>query len=165
MSYEEIKQMIDEMGKANFDELNIEFPDGVKICMKKNTANNCVQVIPNQVMATSQITNAMQISSQPNSSVPNLTGNDNSLDKVDVSLNVVTSPMVGTFYSSPSPTEKAFVSVSDKVKKGQVLCIIEAMKLMNEIESEFDGEIVEICAKNEGVVEYGMPLFKIRSDN
>ena len=57
---------------------------------------------------------------------------------------------------------KAFVNVGDKIKKGQVVCIVEAMKLMNEIESEFDGEIVEICVKNEDVVDYGKPLFKLK---
>ena len=77
-------------------------------------------------------------------------------------VKIVKSPMVGTFYASSSPDKEPFVSVGDKVHKGQVLCIVEAMKLMNEIESEFDGEIVEICVKNEDVVEYGTPLFKIK---
>ena len=77
-------------------------------------------------------------------------------------LKVVKSPMVGTFYASSAPDKDPFVKVGDKVKKGQVLCIVEAMKLMNEIESEFDGEIVEICVENEEVVEYGKPLFKIK---
>ena len=74
----------------------------------------------------------------------------------------VKSPMVGTFYSSPSPKDEPYVKVGDKVKKGDVLCVIEAMKLMNEIESEYDGEIVEICVKNEDMVEYGTTLFKIK---
>lgn len=75
---------------------------------------------------------------------------------------IVKSPMVGTFYASSAPDKDPFVKVGDKVHKGQVLCIVEAMKLMNEIESEFDGEIVEICVNNEDVVEYGKPLFKIK---
>ena len=75
---------------------------------------------------------------------------------------IIKSPMVGTFYASSSPTAEPFVKVGDKVKKGQVVCIVEAMKLMNEIESEFDGEIAEICMKNEDMVEYGTPLFKIK---
>ena len=70
--------------------------------------------------------------------------------------------MVGTFYKSPSPTEEPFVKVGDRVKKGQVLCIVEAMKLMNEIESEFDGEIVEICIDDGELVDYGKVLFKIK---
>lgn len=74
---------------------------------------------------------------------------------------MVTSPMVGVFYASPSPTDPPFVTVGSKVKKGDVLCIIEAMKLMNEITAEEDGEIIDICATNGGVVEYGQILFKM----
>ena len=70
--------------------------------------------------------------------------------------------MVGTFYSKSSPKAEPFVKVGDKVKKGQVVCIVEAMKLMNEIEAEFDGEVVEICKKDEDMVEYGTVLFKIK---
>lgn len=76
--------------------------------------------------------------------------------------NVIICPLVGTFYSSPSPEAENFVSVGDRVKKGQVLGIVEAMKLMNEIESEYDGVVEEILVENESVVEYGQPLFKIR---
>ncbi|MEE2670604.1 MAG: acetyl-CoA carboxylase biotin carboxyl carrier protein [Bdellovibrionota bacterium] len=75
----------------------------------------------------------------------------------------ITSPFVGTFYASPSPDKPAFVKVGDRVSKGQTLCILEAMKIMNEIESDVDGEIVEICSSNESLVEYGQTLFKIRA--
>ena len=75
----------------------------------------------------------------------------------------ITSPCVGTFYASPSPDKPAFVKVGDRVSKGQTLCILEAMKIMNEIESDVDGEIVEICSSNESLVEYGQTLFKIRA--
>lgn len=75
---------------------------------------------------------------------------------------VVTSPLVGTFYESSSPDADAFVKVGDTVKKGQVLGIIEAMKLMNEIESEYDGVVEAILVSNEEVVEYGQPLFRIK---
>lgn len=74
---------------------------------------------------------------------------------------VLTSPIVGTFYQSPSPDAPPFVEVGDKVRKGQVLCIIEAMKLMNEIESEYDGEVVKIYVENGQAVEFGQPLFDI----
>ena len=74
----------------------------------------------------------------------------------------IKSPMVGTFYASSSPKAEPFVKVGDKVKKGQVVCIVEAMKLMNEIESEFDGEVVEICKNNEEMVEYGDILIKLK---
>jgi acetyl-CoA carboxylase biotin carboxyl carrier protein len=78
------------------------------------------------------------------------------------SLKVIKSPIVGTFYSSASPESKPFAEVGKTVKKGETLCIIEAMKLMNEIESEFDGEIIEILAQNGAMVEYGQPLFKLK---
>ena len=71
----------------------------------------------------------------------------------------VTSPMVGVFYAAPAPDQPPFVSMGDRVKKGQVLCIIEAMKLMNEITAEQDGTLREICAQNGELVEYGQPLF------
>ena len=74
---------------------------------------------------------------------------------------IVVSPLVGTFYSSASPEAESFVKVGDTVKKGQVLGIVEAMKLMNEIESEYDGVVEEIMVGNEEVVEYGQPLFRI----
>ena len=70
-------------------------------------------------------------------------------------------PLVGTFYSSASPEAESFVKIGDTVKKGQVLGIVEAMKLMNEIESEYDGVVEEIMVGNEEVVEYGQPLFRI----
>lgn len=73
----------------------------------------------------------------------------------------VKSPMVGVFYASPSPDSAPYVKVGDKVKKGDVLCIIEAMKLMNEICAESEGEVVDICAQNEQIVEYNQTLFKI----
>ncbi|GAA0069504.1 acetyl-CoA carboxylase biotin carboxyl carrier protein [Clostridium sardiniense] len=82
----------------------------------------------------------------------------------DIEGTVVTSPMVGTFYGSPSPDSDSFVKVGDNVKKGSVLCIIEAMKLMNEIESEVSGSIVQVLVKDGDMVEYGTPLFKIRED-
>ena len=73
----------------------------------------------------------------------------------------VKSPMVGVFYDSPSPDSEPYVKVGSRVKKGDVLCIIEAMKLMNEITAQVDGEIVDVCAQNGQVVEYNQPLFKI----
>lgn len=75
--------------------------------------------------------------------------------------NIVKAPLVGTFYSSPSPDSEPFVKVGDTVQAGQVLGIVEAMKLMNEIESEFSGKVTEILVENEQAVEYGQPLFVI----
>jgi acetyl-CoA carboxylase biotin carboxyl carrier protein len=78
-------------------------------------------------------------------------------------LHIVKSPIVGTFYESPSPGSSAFVSIGDHVEKGQILCIVEAMKLMNEIESDASGEIVKRLVTNGQAVEYGQPLFAIRT--
>ena len=80
----------------------------------------------------------------------------------DAGLHVIKSPFVGTFYNSPAPGKPTYVKVGDKVTAGQTLCILEAMKIMNEIEADKAGEIVEICCDNESLVEYGQPLFKIR---
>lgn len=73
----------------------------------------------------------------------------------------IKSPMVGVFYAAPSPDARPFVEVGSKVKKGDIVCIVEAMKLMNEITAEFDGEVVDICVHNGDVVEYGQTLFKL----
>jgi acetyl-CoA carboxylase biotin carboxyl carrier protein len=74
---------------------------------------------------------------------------------------IIKSPLVGTFYRAPSPDSPPYVEVGDEVKKGDILCIIEAMKIMNEIESEVDGKVVEILVENAKPVEFGQPLFKI----
>ena len=81
---------------------------------------------------------------------------------IEENLNIVKSPLVGTYYSSSTPGGAPYVEVGSKVKKGDVLCIVEAMKIMNEITSEVDGEIVEALRNDEEIVEFGMELFKIR---
>ena len=139
MNYEEIQKLIETMGNSKLDTLSIEFPDGVKINMKKREE------------VSSAIVNTKK--------EPEVTKTQ---EEKDETIQYITSPMVGTFYTKASPKEKEFVKVGDAVKKGQVLCIIEAMKLMNEVESEYDGEIVEICSKNEEMVDFGKPLFKIK---
>lgn len=80
----------------------------------------------------------------------------------DAGLHVIKSPFVGTFYGSPSPGKPVYVKVGDKVRAGQPLCVLEAMKIMNEIDADIAGEIVEICVENESLVEFGQPLFKIK---
>ncbi len=156
MEYKEIKKLMDDMGNSKIDSLEIEFPDGIKISMEKNknlgTVVNSVQM-PMQAPVIE--------ASAPMTAPAVVPVQEMSLTNVDDSK-VVKSPMVGTFYASSSPEKPALVKVGDKVSKGQTLCIVEAMKLMNEIESEFDGEIVEVCVKNEDMVEFGTPLFKIK---
>ncbi len=80
----------------------------------------------------------------------------------DTGLHVIKSPFVGTFYSSPGPGKPIYIKLGDKVKSGQALCVLEAMKIMNEIDADINGEIVEICVENESLVEFGQPLFKIK---
>lgn len=97
------------------------------------------------------------------SSVGNISGGEQEKEPVDIgSDNVVVSPLVGTFYASSSPEAEPFVKVGDHVKKGQVLGIIEAMKLMNEVEADCEGVVEEVLVENEQMVEFGQPLFKIR---
>ena len=141
MDYNDIKKLIDDMGNSKIDELEIEFPEGMKISMKKSKE---VEVVQTSAPVVAQ----------------NVTNNNTDVSNEE--LKIVKSPMVGTCYLSPSPKEAEFVKVGDKVTKGKTLCIIEAMKLMNEIGCEYDGEIVEVCVKNEEMVEFGKPLFKIK---
>lgn len=94
--------------------------------------------------------------------VPTTTPEDNEEEELADDSEFILSPIVGTFYSASSPETPAFVNVGDEVKAGQTVCIIEAMKLMNEIECEFDGIIEAILVSNEQKVEYGHPLFKIK---
>lgn len=165
MDYKEIKKLMDDMGNSKLDSLEIEFPEGIKISMTKNAQKEVVITTPqtNVIEASSPMTVPVVAEKQENSLVEvQNTKEEIKEQKQEENYKIVKSPMVGTFYESASPDKDPFVKVGDKVHKGQVLCIVEAMKLMNEIESEFDGEIVEICAKNEQVVEYGMPLFKIK---
>lgn len=82
----------------------------------------------------------------------------------DKNLKVITSPMVGTFYYSASPESEAFVTEGDTINKGKIICIIEAMKLMNEIESDVNGVVIECLAENGQMVEYGQPLFKVKGE-
>ena len=139
MEYEKIKQLMTDMGNSKLTSIDIEFPDGVKIKMEKNATVATVQQV---------VVEENTINPEPK--------------KEEIQAgNIVKSPMVGTFYIKPSPTSNPYVEVGSEVKTGTVLCIIEAMKLMNEIESEFDGKIAEILVKDGEPVEYGMPLFRI----
>ncbi len=144
MEYKEIKQLMKDMGDSKLSSLDIEFPDGVKISMAKTVESGLsVVTAEKQIATTVEIPQKQEI-------------------VIEDDTKVITAPMVGTFYASSSPNKPPYVKQGDKVHKGQVICIVEAMKLMNEIESEFDGEIVEVCVKDGDIVEYGKPLFKIK---
>lgn len=101
------------------------------------------------------------LQSVPQSAVQNNAGAGASSSEEPLTGNIVKSPLVGTYYAASSPDSAPFVKVGDKVTKGQVLGIVEAMKLMNEIESEFDGTVKEILVENEQMVEFGQPMFVI----
>lgn len=146
MEYEKIKQLMEDMGNSKLTAIDIDFPDGTKISMKKEEKQVVVENLPVKEIKPVETSEVIE----------------NKKEEKTQEGNIVKSPMVGTFYSKPSPNSEAYVTVGQKVKKGDVLCIIEAMKLMNEIESEFDGEVVEILVKEEETVEYGKPLFVIK---
>lgn len=152
MEYEKIKQLMNDMGNSKLTEINVDFPDGTKISMKKEIKQEAVLVSQTETKlindGSNKIENIKEIVS-------------NSEDKKDDG-NIVKSPMVGTFYIKPSPTSEPYVEIGKDVKQGDTLCIIEAMKLMNEIESEFSGKIMEIFVKDGDAVEYGTDLFKIK---
>lgn len=147
MEYEKIKQLMEDMGNSKLTSIDIDFPDGTKISMKKEEKE--IVRISENVANVAVAENKVEIVQSSKKEIQEIEGN------------IVKSPMVGTFYSKPAPTAEPYVEVGKRVKKGDVLCIVEAMKLMNEIESEFDGEIIEILVKDGDIVEYGKPLFRI----
>ena len=159
--FESVKELIRMVSDAKIDFI-WEKDDGCKISINAGV----MQPVP---MAVPQVAQVQPVVSQPveftpvSSSVEEKPEAEETVKTYsDEEVQIVTSPLVGTFYSAASPEDEPFVKVGDRVKKGQKLGIIEAMKLMNDIESEFDGEIVEILVSNENMVEYGQPLFKIK---
>ena len=140
MEISDIKELINEISKSQISDFVYE-ENGVKLSLSKGNITNVIQEMPEKKSYVVE-----QAASQE-------TDYDNE--------NVIKSPLVGTVYMAPSEDEEPFVSVGDRVKKGQTLAIVEAMKLMNEIESEYDGVIKEICVENESPVEFGQILFVI----
>ena len=164
MEYKQIKKLMDDMGDSKLTALDIEFPDGIKISMKKDGITKTVEAIKPVEQPTVQVPVAQVPTAQVNVNTQNQTTIQKEVeDEQDVeNLKAIKSPMVGTFFSKSSPTASPYVEVGKKVKKGDIVCIVEAMKLMNEIESDVDGEIVEICVNDGDTVDYGKTLFKIR---
>lgn len=156
MEYKDIKKLMDDVGNSKLSEVEIEFPDGTKVSLKKNEVKEKIITEPVAVSAPVVENKVQNVTSN------NVSTNEVKEEKKEIKGNVVKSPMVGTFYAKSSPTAENFVRIGSKVKKGDTLCIIEAMKLMNEIESEYDGEVVDILVENEEIVDYGKPLFIIK---
>ncbi len=154
MTLDEIKQLIDFIRERDLSEFELERAD-FKLRIKSGAAVQAVAP-PVVLAAPAAPLAAVPAAPVPTSSVPPPAA------EVGEDLAIVTSPIVGTFYRSAEPGAKPFVEVGDSVRKGQVLCIIEAMKLMNEIDSEHEGEVVSIYVQNGQAVQYGERLFAIR---
>jgi oxaloacetate decarboxylase (Na+ extruding) subunit alpha len=157
MNLKEIKELIEMLKETDISELEIE-RSGVKVRLRKGGDVTFHHAVPRmEYPPTAIVAPAINDIPPPAAAV----------EQVAAPLNAtqvkVTSPIVGTYYRSSSPDKPAYVEVGDVVKKGQVLCIIEAMKLMNEIESDAAGKIVQILVENGSPVEYGQPLYVIET--
>ncbi|MCD1260683.1 acetyl-CoA carboxylase biotin carboxyl carrier protein [Paenibacillus athensensis] len=160
----EIKELIKLVDQSSLQELEIE-NEGARLMIRKPNKTESVLVTsapvqhayaPAPVAApTPQAAVAAEAPAAPAAAASK---------PVDASLHTITSPMVGTFYQSASPGAAPFVSVGSRVNDKTVVCIVEAMKLMNEIEAEIKGEIVEILVDNGQLVEYGQPLFLVKPE-
>lgn len=149
MELNEIVELMKAVSDYGLTEIKLE-QNGMKLVMKRDHAQKvCAE--KNQESEQSSLKHPESILYTKES------------EEEETSGVIIQSPLVGTFYASPSPEAESYVHVGDHVKKGQVVGIVEAMKLMNEIESEADGVVEEILVENETVVEYGQPLFRIRS--
>jgi len=157
MNFDEIKQLLDMVREHELSEFELE-RDDFKIRVRKNTSGQWSATMP----PVSHV-NYAPVMAPPMAApaaapaAPVLTP-----AQEDTDFAVVKSPIVGTFYRAPEPGAKPYADVGDTVKKGQVLCIIEAMKLMNEINSDVDGEVVKVYVENGQPVQYGERLFAIR---
>lgn len=156
MTFEQIKELIDIVCLKGLRELEVERSDfRVKVVGPFGGAS-CVETAAPMAPAVA----APVATAAPNAPAP-----VEAAAPAPMAGHRITSPIVGTFYEAPSPDAEAYVRVGDRVTEGQVLCIVEAMKLMNEIESDVAGEILEILPSNAQPVEYGEPLFVIRADS
>ncbi len=163
MELSNILELIHAVSDSNLTQFNLQ--DGnlnismsaEKTIVQQVAANADAAVFAAQYQAAVQPV----LQSVPQSAVQNNAGVSESSSEKALTGNVVKSPLVGTYYAASSPDSAPFVKVGDKVSKGQVLGIVEAMKLMNEIESEFDGTVRQILVENEQMVEFGQPMFVI----
>lgn len=170
LKVQEIRELIKLVDHSSIDEFVYEY-EGSKIKMKKNTGTSTVttvqvpqaaaQAIPVvQQAAPAAVTNTAPVQDIKQEEAVNIAA-----VKADTSnLHKITSPMVGTFYASPTPEADVYVKAGSVVSKDSIVCIVEAMKLFNEIEAEVNGEIVEVLVKNGQLVEYGQPLFLVKPE-
>lgn len=148
MDLRELVELIECVDRSSLTHFELD-RDGLKVRMIKERVAEAARPAPEE----------KPLSVEP---VPAQSAGSASSAPADSSIQVVTSPMVGVFYQSPEPGSPPFVQVGDAVHKGQVLCIIEAMKLMNEVTAEVEGTVIEVLAQNEQMVEYAQPLFKVK---
>ena len=165
-----IEKLIKDMDNSSLTKLEIE-QDGIKICMEKG--NPCMQMgmdfvgLNPRMNVGNQNTNGLagsESSVKPISPVEVVAAEQEAqvlAQEKSSSYNYITSPMVGTFYEAAGPDQSPYVKVGDYVKKGQTICIIESMKLMNEIEADVEGEVVAILVSDKSMVEYGQKMFEI----
>lgn len=143
-----VDQIVNKVVKSDISALEVEV-EGVKVRAERNFKENII---------ASNIADSLQLNHQEQKKAEKAAAESGDADEDE---KVVKSPIVGTFYLTPSPNDKPFVKVGDRVTKGQSVCIIEAMKIMNEIESEYDGIVKEILVSGGTLVEYGQPLIVI----
>jgi acetyl-CoA carboxylase biotin carboxyl carrier protein len=156
-----VKKLIEILDESTVDSIEISSDKGMKIRISKSpSGRGAMQVAPPAVMAP-MIAPPMIASGHPTPAEALPAIEAPAAQEPKGGGNDVKSPMVGTFYSAPEPGAKPYVSVGSRVSKGQILCIIEAMKIMNEIESEVAGIVTEVLASDAQPVEYGQPLFRI----
>ncbi|MBF0252278.1 MAG: acetyl-CoA carboxylase biotin carboxyl carrier protein [Candidatus Omnitrophica bacterium] len=147
MNIKKIQEIVELMTENDLAEVNIE-EEGTKVHIKKNG----MQFMSQPMMQPMQYAQPQAMKQEQPSAA----------SEAQIAGTPIKSPMVGTFYSAPSPDSEPYVKVGDTVKKGDVLCIVEAMKLMNEVKSEFSGKIVSILAENAEPIEFGQTLFIIQ---
>ena len=157
LDYKQIKELIKEIDTSSLRVFELENSD-IKLKLSKNEENSSYK---ENIINTTSFENSTAINKETTTSPEETLVETEEL--IEENLNIVRSPLVGTYYASSTPGGAPYVEVGSKVKKGDVLCIVEAMKIMNEITSEVDGEIVEALRSDEEIVEFGMELFKIRS--
>jgi acetyl-CoA carboxylase biotin carboxyl carrier protein len=161
MEYKQIQELIKTINKSNISELSIEEGD-FKITIKQELSGQAHYVTMPQMPVQMQMPQQAHQQALP-AAAPSGQANDKPAAAPAHAGNTVTikSPMIGTFYRSPSPDKPVFVNIGDEIKAGQVICIIEAMKLFNEIESEISGRIVKVLVDESSPVEYDQPLFVV----
>lgn len=166
LKIQEIREIIKLIDQSNIDEFTYE-NEGSKIKMKKHAAQTVISTqqvaAPAPQAAPQQQAQATQAPAQAKTPAAETKQETAAPKQEDANLHKITSPMVGTFYASPSPDQAAYVQEGDKVGENSVVCIVEAMKLFNEIEAEVKGEIVEVLVDNGQLVEYGQPLFLVKT--